>query len=141
MTAVILLWLKLHWRETLVAALLGAVVVAGAMLYASWHLRGAKIERLGVKLETATARSAQLEDMLARSNQSAHEWQAAALACDAGTTGLQLEAERHRQAVELERRKLEAERDLRRAAEGRLADAITATGCEDAVRQMAEVLR
>ena len=121
--------------------LAGGIVVGGALLYGSWHLRGAKIERLEVQLETAKARGTQLEDMLSRTNQSAKEWQTSALACSEATTQLKLESEQRRQAVELERQKLAVEREARREAEARLADAITATECEEAVRQLAEVIQ
>lgn len=141
MTTVILLWLKSHWKEAAVAALLGTIVVGLALLYGSWHLRGAKIERLQAKLEAAETRETSALEFAARSTESAKEWQARALECDAATARWQLEAEARQQAVEMERLKLAAERRARREVEARLADAITSTECEGAVQQMAEALK
>lgn len=137
----VLLWVRAHWRESLAVVLLGAVVIGATVAYGSWSLRGAKIERLEVKIETERANASQLAAMLERSNLSAREWQTAAVTCSEATAQLELEATRQRQAVELERHKLAVERAARRAAEARLADAITAPECEAAVQQLAEVLR
>jgi hypothetical protein len=137
----VLLWVKAHWRESLAVVLLGAVVVGATVAYGSWRLRGAKIERLEVKLETERANSAQLSGMLARCNLSAREWQTAAVTCDEATRQWIMEAERQKLAVKTERERLAAERRARREAEARLADAVTAVECEAAVLQLAEVLR
>lgn len=141
-------WISEHKAEALGIGLAAAVVIAGVVAWGSWYYRGVKlrgaletIQQLEGKIKAAGEREAGITDMLARSNQSAKEWEAAALKCDAGTAALQLEADRQRQARDMERRRLAAEREARREAEARLAEAITATDCEDAVQQLAEVLR
>ena len=135
--AIILNFLRKHWQWIVV----GLVLVGLFSLYGSWRYRGSRIDALEVELSAAHDTNSRLLDTTARLQQAAKEWRDVAAECSDNTAKLGLEAEQYKQRLDQERRARAAERDARRQAEARLADAITASECEEAVKQLAEALR
>lgn len=126
-----------HWQWLVV----GAVLVGLFSLYGSWRYRGSRIDALEVELAAAKDTNSRLLNTTERLQQAAKEWRDVAAECSDNTAKLGIEAEQYRQRLDQERRARAAEREARRQAEARLADAITASECDEAVKQLAEALR
>jgi len=121
-SALIIKFVKDHWRELTAAMVIGALVVGVSLFYSSWKMRGAKVERLQVQLETALfqnqkdrAACAEIAATLARVNAANAEFIAESERIDAA------------KADELAQAKAEADR----------AAAVTASSIDKAVAAIA----
>jgi len=52
-TALILRWLAGHWRQIAGAAVIGLIVIGASSFYSSWKMRGVKVDRLQIELDSS----------------------------------------------------------------------------------------
>ena len=137
--ALILRWLAGNWKQIAGAALIGVVIISASSFYSSWKMRGVKIDRLQIELDSEQFARANDRAVCAELAAQLREQQAA----------VELWMLRHREANErhvkaMQRASVNAE-SLRIDAESASVNAVEAIrraqGCEGKVTALAVSLR